>query len=117
MGDFTLVGAGDEDADDLPHSVVALLTEENVVFSGEGSSLGGEISTLGVDISLSGVDLGLSAAGFEGTVCGNVGSGRENRECDVGVGVGDADVGVSTGLGSGDFIGVVCDPETRLSNS
>jgi hypothetical protein len=76
IGDLTLAGAGDEDADDLPHRVVALLTDENVVFSGEGSSLAGEISTLGVEISLSGVDLGLSAVGL----LGNVGSGRENRE-------------------------------------
>jgi hypothetical protein len=104
IGDFTLVGAGDEDADDLPHSVVALLTEENVVFSGEDSSLAGAISTLGVDISRSGVDLGLSAVGLEG----KVGSGRDNRECDAaGDGFGDADFGVSTCFGSGDFCGVL----------
>jgi hypothetical protein len=76
IGDLTRAGAGDEEAEDLPHSVVALLTDENVVFSGEGSSFAGEISTLGVEISLSGVDLGVSAAGL----VGSVGKGRENRE-------------------------------------
>jgi len=32
IGDFTLTGAGDEDAEGLPHMVVALLTDENPVF-------------------------------------------------------------------------------------
>lgn len=76
IGYLTRAGAGGEEADDLPHSVVALLTDENVVFSGKGSSLAGKTSTLGVEISRSGVDLELSAAGL----VGNVGKGRENRE-------------------------------------
>lgn len=46
IGDLTR--AGDEEADGLPHSVVAFLTDEKVVFSGDESSLAGETSTLGV---------------------------------------------------------------------
>jgi hypothetical protein len=71
-----LACAGKEDADGRPHSVVALLTDEKVVFSGDGSSLAGETSKLGVEISLSGVDFGLSTAGL----AGKVGSGREKRD-------------------------------------
>jgi len=111
IGDLTLAGAGDEDADGRPHRELALLTEENVVFSGEASSVAFETSTLGVEISLSGVDLGLSVAGL----FGKVGSGRENREW--GDGDDETDFGVSTWAGSGGFCGVLCVPETRLSNS
>lgn len=100
MGDFVRVGTGDEDADCCPHSVVALLTEANVDFCGEGSSFAGEMSMLGVLISLSGVDFEFSAIAF----VGNVGNGREKREWfTTGEGDGDGAVGVSTALGSGDF--------------
>jgi hypothetical protein len=76
IGDLTLDVAGDADADGRPHSVVALRTDEKVVFSGEGSSLTGVTSTLGVEISLSGVDFGVSTD----SLLGSVGKGRENRE-------------------------------------
>lgn len=76
MGDFVRVGTGDEDADCLPQSVVALLTEEKVDFSGETPSFADDVSTLGGAISLSAVCFGLCST----SLLGNVGSGRENRD-------------------------------------
>jgi hypothetical protein len=112
IGDLT--DADNEDADGRPHNVVALLTDEKVVFSGDGSSLAGSTSKLGVEISLSGVDFGLSTAGL----AGKVGSGREKRDGDgAGDDDGEAGFGISTCFGNRDFCDVLCDPETRLSKS
>jgi hypothetical protein len=94
IGDFVLAGAGDEDGDCLPHRAVALLTDANVDFSGEGASLTGVTSTFGGAISFNGVGFGLSTTGFVVFV-GGVGSGREKRDCNgAGIGDGDAAFGV-----------------------
>jgi len=93
IGDFVFVGTGDDDVDCLPHRAVALLTEANVDFSGDGSSFAGETSTFGGAISFKAVGLGLSTTGLVVFV-GGVGSGRENRDCSgAGVGDGDANLG------------------------
>ena len=50
MDDWVLVGAGEDEADCRPQSVVALLTEK-AGFSGEGVFLVGDTSALGTSIS------------------------------------------------------------------
>jgi hypothetical protein len=92
IGDLVLAAKGDEDADCLPHRAVALLTEANVDFSGDDSSLAGETSTFGGAISFNAVGFGLSTVG-SAVLVGAVGSGRENRDCN-GAGEGDGDIGL-----------------------
>lgn len=115
MGDLVRAEVGDEDAGGRPHIVVALLTDATVDFSGEeGPSLATAISALGVEVSLSVVALELSTLDR----VGSVGNGRENREeLTTGDGDGDATLGDSTFLGSGDFCGVLYDPDVLLSVS
>jgi hypothetical protein len=114
IGDLALVGVDNVAADGLPHKAVALLTDENVDFSGDGSSFLGDGSAFGGAISFRTVGFGLPVAGF----VGGVGNGRENRDCNgAGDGDGDAGVGVSADCGRGDLCGVLIEPETPLSLS
>jgi hypothetical protein len=111
---LVLLAKGDVDADCLPHKAVAFLTEANVDFSGDGSSLTRVASTLIGSISFSAVGLGLLTAGL-GALAGDVGRFLENRDCD---GAGDGDgFGDCAGWGAKDFCGVLYDPDALRSGS
>jgi hypothetical protein len=117
IGDFVFVAKGDEDADCLPHSALALLTEANVDLSGDGSSFAGETSTFAGDASFNAVGFGLSTLGLVVFV-GGVGSARANRDCNgAGDGNGETDLIDCEDCGRGDFCSMSCDPDILLSGS
>jgi hypothetical protein len=116
IGDLALVASGDEGVDCLPHSAVALLTEANVDFSGDGSSLieGGSAFA---DANFSDC-VGLGASAVElAVLAGGVGSGREKRDCN-GAGEDDDEVGLEgVDWCMADLCGVMSDPDTLFSES
>jgi hypothetical protein len=117
IGDLGLVARGDEDVDCRPHIAVALFTEANVEFSGAGSSLTGVRSTSAGAIFFDGVGSGLSTMELD-LLAGDVGSGRENRDCN-GAGEVDEETGLDEWVDwcTTGFCGVLCDPDILLPES